>query len=113
MRIDLLHLLAAAVFQLLHDVSETGHLLTVPVLKTLSHHFPQSAIDVALVHDFFRQAVHQLFSVQIEDTLSAVPLGVAIGTEEHSDLVPPDLGIPGGWWNAALSSQMSGEVHNV
>ena len=32
----LLHLLAAAVLQLLHDVPEAGYLLTVPVLETLT-----------------------------------------------------------------------------
>ena len=59
----LLHLLAAAVLQLLHDVPEAGNLLTVPVLETLTQHLPKGAHDIALVHDFIGEPVHQLFSV--------------------------------------------------
>ena len=79
----MLQLLAALVLELLHQIPEAGHLLTVAVLESLTQQVPQRLHDVAVVEDVFGEKVHQLVSVKFEDPLAAVPLRVPVCAVEH------------------------------
>ena len=56
----LLHLLAAAVLELLHELAQAGHLLAVAVLHPLAQQVAEGLHDVAVVEDVVRQHIHQL-----------------------------------------------------
>ena len=77
----LLHLLATAVLELLHQLAQAGHLLAVSVLHPLPKQIPQRLHDVALVDDVLRQEVHQLLGVDIEYVLGTVPHRVPVSAK--------------------------------
>ena len=88
----LLHLLAAAVLELLHKLAQTGHLLAVAVLHPLSEQVAEGLHQVAPVEDVVGQQVHQLVGIEVEDVLGSVPLRVAVCAKEHDFPHEGDIG---------------------
>ena len=92
----LLQLLAAAVFQLLHQVAQAGQLLPFPVLHPVPQQFPQRLPQVAILEQLVGQLIHQLVGVQVKNLLGAVPAGVAVGAVQKHSGLPLALGNCGG-----------------